>query len=461
MPRNRFILAILAFVLVAAACGGDDSDPADQAADTAPATSATDSGSGDSSEADPDGTQQDAAAPDTASDAEPLDSTSGTEPQDSSQPETFSQPVVLLGDRFAWCADVEAVWTNHEQTVANFLASESEYEEVLAAYESAADELDRAEIRETLNETERSYNESHDKFLQVLTGAAFRLRQARGTYGDRPEDIAVQRAWAALLSADPELAALSAAVPDDPDPKIAVPRQPAPVFPDEVLADLQRPPQRWFNRVAQEAAREVYSQADRALIAEALAMTAVEIAQIANEAAVAGMSGEMRDVYFAEDLSNASHILHYVAGSVLAPFDAAAYGAARAADPNVSTMVIDSPDAYVRSITDEGIDMFGTWISMEASGGGPTYYRYLVGEWPASDDIALATYIERKGAVYDALPAALELAREATAALEAAEQAERARQREAEQALQAALEELAEGSDAYTSFKRSFEESCQ
>ena len=463
MPRNRFILAILVFVLVAAACGGgDDSDPSDRAAGEPPETFTTsDSGSGDSSEADPDGTQQDAAAPDTASDAEPLDSTSGTEPQDSSQPETFSQPVVLLGDRFEWCADVEAVWTNHEQTVANFLASESEYEEVLAAYESAADELDRAEIRETLNEAERSYNESHDKFLQVLTGAAFRLRQARGTYGDRPEDIAVQRAWAALLSADPELAALSAAVPDDPDPKIAVPRQPAPVFPDELLADLQRPPQRWFNRVAQEAAREVYSQADSALIAEALAMTAVEIAQIANEAAVAGMSGEMRDVYFAEDLSNASHILHYVAGSVLAPFDAAAYGAARAADPNVSTMMIDSPDAYVRSITDEGIDMFGTWISMDASGGGPTYYRYLVGEWPASDDIALATYIERKGAVYDALPAALELAREATAALQAAEQAERARQREAEQALQAALEELAEGSDAYTSFKRSFEESCQ
>ena len=40
---------------------------------------------------------------------------------------------------------------------------------------------------------------------------------------------------------------------------------------------------------------------------------------------------------------------------------------------------------------------------------------------------------------------ALELAREATAALEAAEQAERARQRGAEQALQAALEVLAEG----------------
>ena len=45
--------------------------------------------------------------------------------------------------------------------------------------------------------------------------------------------------------------------------------------------------------------------------------------------------------------------------------------------------------------------------------------------------------------------------------LEAEAQAQTARQRESKQTLQAALEELAEGSDAYTGFKRSFEESCQ
>ncbi len=53
------------------------------------------------------------------------------------------------------------------------------------------------------------------------------------------------------------------------------------------------------------------------------------------------------------------------------------------------------------------------------------------------------------------------LERKRAAALEAAEQAERTRLREAEQALQTALERLAEGSDTYTAFKRSFEESCQ
>ena len=45
--------------------------------------------------------------------------------------------------------------------------------------------------------------------------------------------------------------------------------------------------------------------------------------------------------------------------------------------------------------------------------------------------------------------------------LAAEAQAQAARQREAKQALQDALEKLAEGSDAYTAFKRSFEESCQ
>ena len=133
----------------------------------------------------------------------------------------------------------------------------------------------------------------------------------------------------------------------------------------------------------------------------------------------------------------------------------------RAADPNASTMVINSPDAYVRSITHDSVYVEYRVMSEDIIDGDPTYYRYLIGEWPASDDIALATYIEREQAVYDALPAALELAREATAALQAAEQAERTRQREAEQALQDALAEVTEGSDAYTAFKRSFEDSCQ
>ena len=377
-----------------------------------------------------------------------------------------------LGSRFGWCADVQAIWDAHDEALAVVRVLEDALQEAQSAFDAATDDLDRAEIRGVLDNAAASHTNAQDA-LDAARGRATRYlaearkisnrermpeAQANAVRGDETFQIAVDRAWAALLDADSQLAALSAAVPVRTSGDVPAP--PRQVTPDEVLADLRRPPQQVFNYDAQVAAYEVYAQADLALIAETLATIAVEIAQVVNEAAVVNVSGGERAVSFADDLSNASHILHYVAGSVLEPFDAAAYGAARAADPNASTMVIDSPDAYVRSITDEGVDIYGTWVSDEI-GGGPTYYRYLVGEWPASDDIALATYIQRQSAVYDALPAALELAQEATAALQAAEQAERARQQQAEQALQDALAVLADGSDAYTAFKQSFEESCR
>ena len=464
MPRNRLILATLAFVLVAAACGGgDDSTSSSSGDDNLPETFTTsDSGPEGSPEVSSgadtttDGEQMDSTAPDPTSETAPLDSPSGTEPQDSIQPEASSQPVVRLGSRFGWCSNVEGVWTHYEQTLATLQAVEAEYDAVLGAYEAVTDELDRAEIRETLNEAERSYNELHDKFQQALTGAARQLRDARGTYGDRPEDIAAQRAWAALLSADPELAALSAAVPDDPDPMVAVPVPPRRFTPTEILAELRDGSPRLINGAAQEAAREVYSQADRTLIAEALLATALEIA------------GGLGLTW------NTNPILHLTGGSVLAAFDAPAYEAARSADPSAPPMLIDSAEIYVRSISNTMVffENFGgvsieTAIEFVMSENGqeievPTYYQYLIGEWPVdAGEIALSGYKERQRAVYDALPVALELAKEATAALEAAEQEEWARQRDAEQALQAALEELATGSDAYTTFKRSFEESCQ
>ncbi len=485
MRRNCLIPAVLAFVLVASGCGGgNDGDPSSAGEDTLPETFATaDSGLEGSPEdspeipsgADtaPDDEQMDSPAPDSASDIEPLESPSGTEAQDSIQPEASSQPVVRLGSRFGWCADVQAIWDAHDEALAVVRVLEDALQEVQSAFDAATDDLDRAEIRGVLDNAAASHTNAQDAFDAARGRATRYLAEARkisnrermpeaaanAVRGDETFQVAVDRAWAALLSADPELAALSAAVPVRPSGDVPAP--PRQVTPDEVLADLQRPIQRWFNRVAQLAAREVYSQADSALVAEVLATTAVEIAQVVNEAAVADMSGEMREVYFAEDLSNASHILHYVAGTVLEPFDAAAYGAARAADPNASTMMISGPDAYARSITQERVGVQYMEVSMDMIDGDPTYYRYLIGEWPTSDDIALATYAEREQAVYDALPAALELAREATAALEAAEQEEWARQKEAEQALQDSLEALVTGSDAYTMFKRSFEESCR
>ena len=342
-------------------------------------------------------------------------------------------------------ADMEVTWGTHDEALAALQISEAALQEAQAAFDAATDELDRAEIKGVLDIATASHTDAQDASDQARGRVARHLGEARqisnrermpearanAVRGDETFQVAVDRAWAALLSADPGLAALSAAVPVGPDYRVPTPRPPRQVTPDEVLADLQRPFQRVFNRNAQQAAREVYSQADSTLIAEVLATTAVEIAQVVNDAAIESLGSNERELA-PFDLSDASDVLHLAGGSVLEPFDAAAYQAARAADPNAPVTLIDSPEAYARSTsvhitTGEGIGYY--W---ETAAEGPTYYRYLGGEWPASDDIALATYIEREQAVYDALPAALELAREATAALQAAEQAERTRQRDAE-----------------------------
>ena len=476
MPRNRLILATLAFVLVAAACGGgDDSTSSSSGDDNLPETFTTsDSGPEGSPEVSSgadtttDGEQMDSTAPDPTSETAPLDSPSGTEPQDSIQPEASSQPVVRLGSRFGWCADVQAIWDAHDEALAVVRVLEDALQEAQAAFDAATDDLDRAEIRGVLDNAAASHTNAQDAF-DAARGRATRYlaearkisnrermpeAQANAVRGDETLQIAVDRAWAALLDADSQLAALSAAVPVGTSGDVPAP--PRRFTPTEILAELRDGSPRLINGAAQEAAREVYSQADRTLIAEALLATALEIA------------GGLGLTW------NTNPILHLTGGSVLAAFDAPAYEAARSADPTAPPMLIDSAEIYVRSISNTLVffENFGgvsieTAIEFVMGENGqeievPTYYQYLIGEWPVdAGEIALSGYNERQRAVYDALPVALELAREATAALQAAEEAERARLKEAEQALQDALEALATGSDAYTTFKRSFEESCQ
>ena len=412
--------------------------------------------------------RQDAATPDPASDVDPLDPTSATEPQDSIQPEASSQPVVRLGSRFGWCADVQAIWDAHDEALAVVRVLGDALQEVQSAFDAATDDLDRAEIRGVLDNAAASHTNAQDA-LDAARGRATRYlaearkisnrermpeAQANAVRGDETFQIAVDRAWAALLDADSQLAALSAAVPVRTSGDVPVP--PRRFTPTEILAELRDGSPRLINGAAQEAAREVYSQADRTLIAEALLATALEIA------------GGLGLTW------NTNPILHLTGGSVLAAFDAPAYEAARSADPSAPLMLIDSAEIYVRSISNTlvffenfgGVSIETAIESVMGENGQeievPTYYQYLIGEWPVdAGEIALSGYNERQRAVYDALPAALELAQEATAALAAAEQAERTRQKEAEQALQDALEALATGSDAYTTFKRSFEESCQ
>ena len=205
MPRNRLTLAILAFVLVAAACGGGDHGaPASSGDDTLPETFTTsDSASEDSPEPDAtiEGAPQDSAAPDTASDIDPPDSVSATKPQDS------SQPVVRLGDRFEWCSDVQAVWTTQEQALAALVAAEAEHEAAVAAYEAATDELDRGEAREIVEATQGGVRRVTVEYQKAVGDAVAQLRWARLATDDSTEGIAYRRAWEALSEESPQIRA--------------------------------------------------------------------------------------------------------------------------------------------------------------------------------------------------------------------------------------------------------------
>ena len=400
--RTRLILSILILVLVAGACGGDENSTPGSPEDARPEFS----------------------SPETPSQDDISD-----ESQDSLQAAIFSQPVVLLGNRFGWCSDVEDVWATLEATLATLLTVEANYEAAIADYETTTDELDRAEARQALNEAERDYNELRGKNQQALTNAAYQLRQARRAQGDQPEDIAYQRAWSALLSADPEVAALSGAVPEE----SRVPTTTAAPWPDDsnILARVinykevySGPGVRVWNGAAEEAAHGVYSQADSALIAQALHAAAPQAARAAHQL----------DTRQARDRSQAAyHVLLTAGGAVLAPYDAAAYEAADGTDPNISSRA----DFYADYV--QNLDLNGM----------------IVG-----NDLFWAVFASRVRVIEAALPAAIDLA-QLTDDLRAAEaQAERARQQQAEQALQDALAVAAEGSDAYTTFKRSFQESC-
>ena len=422
MPRNRLIFTVLAFVLVAGACGADEG----------------------STPGSPEDARPEFTAPETPSQDDISD-----EPQDSLQAAISSQPVVLLGDRFGWCSDVEDVWATLEATLATLLTVEASYEAAVADYEASTDELDRAEARQALDDLGRSYNELLDEAQEALDEAVWQLYDARRAQGGQPEGIAYRRAWEALLSAAPDVAGLSAAVGvrSSGSTSIATPTTTAaPVdihaisqdniisvlgFVGEYLADSGGSEQ---SGASEEAAYAVYSQADSAAVAESLHAAAFGAVEAVREVRIVGPD---RPSYMARA---AVDVLLTVGGAALMPYDAEAYDAAFSA----GTGNVHNGSHYVDFVRNPDQ---------------PT---------PADDDAFWPAYTARTRAIEAALPATIELGQAIAARQEAEDQAAAERQREeaerekaAEEALRAALETLATGSDAYTIFKQSFEESCR
>ena len=207
--RTRFILAVLVFVLVAAACGGcGDSAPADRVEDARPDTADP------SEDARPEASVTSEAEP--QEDALAATSTSPrSEPEEAAVEQPVPEPVqARLGDRFAWCADVQAMWDAHDESQAARQAAETILRDAEDAYGSATDELDKAE---TLTEVERARSvfwEAVEAADESRSRAANDLADAYDLHRDGSADplgVANSRAWLAFVesAASQTLAAIN------------------------------------------------------------------------------------------------------------------------------------------------------------------------------------------------------------------------------------------------------------
>ena len=210
MPRPRIFAAGIAVVLVAAACGGGEgSDPADGMEGTSAVTAASDGDGpetpGASTTPDPD--QQE----DSPSEAAP---TSPVEPEVPTEPDTVVEYVpIQLGDRFGWCAEVQATWDDYDRSLAKMLDAETTLQQAEDVYDSATDELDRAEALIELEKAQRRFPEAveaHDAGRhRAANGVAWthQLQQGGSTH---PQGVASTRAWSAFVdhADEPTLAAI-------------------------------------------------------------------------------------------------------------------------------------------------------------------------------------------------------------------------------------------------------------
>ena len=190
MARSRLNCALLVSVLLVAACGGgEDTDTSDQ-------TNAPSAISG--------------MPEDESLDSEQADTKLDAEQRPSPEPETMPEPVqVWLGNRFDWCAGVQAVWDSHDHAQAVLAAAEARYRDALVAFEAATDELDRAEAREVLDAAQVDHDQASGAYQRAMAEVRQQLDDARRIQGDETERIAHQRAWLALVAADAEIATLA------------------------------------------------------------------------------------------------------------------------------------------------------------------------------------------------------------------------------------------------------------
>ena len=202
--RTRLVLATLVVVLAATGCGGgEDSAPVGHEEDS---PSTTTEASGDDPREDA-RTEPATTSVDEAQDEVLSGDSSISEdgPEQPAQPEATVELVeVRLGDRFDWCADLQAVWDAHDEDHAAQQAVGAVLSEAEAVYGAATDELDRAEALEEVEQARSAFREAVEAGDEDRTLAANALFVAYERHLDDSADplgVASSRAWLAFINA--------------------------------------------------------------------------------------------------------------------------------------------------------------------------------------------------------------------------------------------------------------------
>ena len=177
------MLAILAAMSVAPGCGGgEDRPPAD------PVEDAGRYGAGSDVE--------------TAGDTSP--DTPASLEADPGERVVADAPRVQLGDRFSWCAKVQALWDAEDGARAETEATAAAHSDAMGVLEVATDDLDRAEAQEAVERALGDYRRARTRFGHVRSLAAGLIDGESTLFVGDPSDVtlqvALERAFEAFLA---------------------------------------------------------------------------------------------------------------------------------------------------------------------------------------------------------------------------------------------------------------------
>ena len=198
MPNTRFaVSAILAVLLLAGACGGDeDSTPAEQTAGSTPAEQAEDGTLAEQAEGS--NSQAGDASPDASSIGQDAIEPDTQEPSQSDTTTTVGPAKVQLGNRFDWCSNQQSIWDEHDEALSHFTNAEIALTKDQALFEAATDELDKIAAREAVEKSNSAYTRARRSYRDTREVSLNQMKSAFQSFlsvQDSSRAIAFGRAW--------------------------------------------------------------------------------------------------------------------------------------------------------------------------------------------------------------------------------------------------------------------------